>query len=172
MDGICGFLNNEVNIQFAVQFDDELIDNFDPSPKFPLLKDSKSHEKGGCLPFNNIESKEYQVDFVDLINTISVKFSEVKTKPLVRIYCKLPNPDKLAVSELYVKGYIDFEKIIINKKSIDPDTLTKKLTENKKVTIADKLHIEIIGPPLMKEQLIQTEVGSISRVRRKLNVEI
>lgn len=171
MEGVCGYLNSEENITFDVLFDDGIVENFNPDKKFPLIKGSKSHEKGSCLPFSGIESGENQIEYQDLTNTILIKFQLIKTRPLIKISCKLPNPKNLEISEFYLQGYIDFEKIIINKRVIESNSISEKLEQNRKVTIAEKLHVEIIGLPLMKQQSIETEVGTINRIRNKLAVE-
>jgi hypothetical protein len=170
--GICGFLNSDCVVRFDVGIPE--VNHIDGSNKFPLIKGSKTHEKGSCLKFEDTKYNEAVVNFTGIDNKlISVKLTELKTKPLLRIYCKLPNPDLLEVSELYLEGNFEVESInLANQKTIAGDVFEKKLYEQKSVTIDKKLFIDVIGEPLVKQKVIETEFGDIHRVSNKLNVEI
>lgn len=172
MKGVCGFLNSECMVRFGISFPE--ISHFDATKKFPLLKDSKSHEKGSCLPFDDNTYDHALLEYVGVgsLTTINMDLHEIKTKPLIKISCNVPNAELMVISEFYIQGYIEIDKVNFNKRSVDGKALMKKLIEKKKVSIDDKIFFEVIGPPLIKEETIQTEYGAVNRIRKSLDIDI
>jgi hypothetical protein len=170
VEGVIGKLNESDNVTFTVILPE--IDHIDGSRKFPIVKNSKSHEKGSALPFVDTKYSNAHVQYNDLKSDIFMEVTKKDTCPLVKIFCKLPNPEKLEVSEFFFKGHLSIDKVNLNKRTLDTKVLYDKLETNKAVAIDNKIFIEIIGPPLVKEDKIETEFGAIHRIRNQLDVEI
>jgi hypothetical protein len=170
--GVVGFLNTECNVRFDVCLPE--ISQLDSSGKFLTVKDSKAQEKGVGMKFEDSKYNEAEIHFTDILNQpIDIFLKEVATKPLVKIYCKIPKPELLTVSEFFLEGYFEIQKVnLAGKRTILGEDLETKLKEKNKISIEQKLFIEIIGKPLIATHEIETEFGVINRVKPKLNVEI
>lgn len=180
--GVTGEINSEIILSFDVGF--ELADSedadlsfMDPDQKKPILKSSKTLEKGFFFVFNQEEDNDnikFEVEFKDAVNTITVCLTKSLTSPLLKISTAIPNPGNYLVSELFLEGYFEITKVSIvpMNKTIKGTDLKEKLKDGKLVKIADKLCMQEIGPPKIKVSAIKTEHGVIEMARVALDVEI
>ena len=170
MEGILGYLNNGITLDFGIHVDDDT--NYEISKRQNLIKGSSSIEKGGLLSFTDDKNSKAKIEFKDLMSHIIVDCDVLPTNSLVKLSCKIPNSEIMQVSEFYVQGYFQLDKVTVNKRSIKGEEVQKKLIDAKKLLLDKKVLVEIKGPPLIKQEFIQTAHGMVARVRPKLEVEI
>ncbi len=187
--GVSGEINSEIIMSFDIGFELPNPDNLDPSKvsgdisfidprqKAPILKGSKSMEKGAALPFTQLEDRDnvrFEVKFKDAVNTIDVFLNKSLSSNMLKISAAIPSPEKYTISEFFFTGYFEIEKVTISNlaKTITGKSLEEKLKDNKVVKIADKLALQYVGPPMIKVDGISTDHGVIEMIRTKLDIEI
>jgi hypothetical protein len=183
IDAIVGCVNNEIVLSFDLEVGDDNdpkigdVSNLDPKNRKCILKDSKAMEKGNYISFSeseNSKNPEYKVVYKDMTNNISVLLKPSKVAPKTRIYIKLPTPERYELSELHVTGNFEIQKINIenSKKTLRGSDFQEKLVKEKKLSIDHKLFFDVVGPPLVEERVVESEIGEIKMVRNKISVDI
>jgi hypothetical protein len=180
INAIIGNINNEVVLSFNLEVEGPGggdASKLDPKKRACIIKDSKALEKGLFVPFaedENPNNTEYRVEYTDMTSKIRVILTPSKIHSKIKIYSKLPTPERYQISEFFVEGNFSIEKINVEpaKKTIKGDEFLTKLEDNKTLSIDHKVFFEVTGPPLIKQDSIQSKLGEIKIIRPKLEVEI
>lgn len=176
MRAVCGDINDSCFASFTVEIQGTTAKDMWSGDK-TLVRGSTSNAKGKFRSISEEyslgENKAY-INYKDMVNNIQIIVTESKLAPLSKIRIGLPNPEKYVVSEFYVKGYFNIERVnvISLSKSLPGDGLMTQLSQGKKLNILDKIYIEKLGDPTLIIDTIETKFGAIQQIRNAQNLEI
>ncbi len=171
MRGVVGEINSSILLSFNLAF----TDGPTLSAKMPLIKNSNAPQKGY---FMSLDGEDYAssiiLEFADYLNKVTIRLTENRAYPLVKIYTSLPTPDTYNVSEFFITGHFEFNMINVpsQKKSVPGKAVNDFMAAKKRINLLDKLYIQRIGDPLIFSSVIETDLGSIIQYRSSPNIEI
>lgn len=192
IEAVAGLINSGVVLSFDVQFgghdcagpectlpDCGSMKINDPDLRAPIVKNSKSYEKGSFVKYSesedNDENQKFYVVFKDMVNTFTVILVKDLTKERIKIYANIPTPQNFEISEFWLEGNFRIQKINLepSKKTVEGSSFSSKLVKEGHLSIENKLFFKVVGQPLVKESKIETEYGEIRFIQSGLtDVEI
>lgn len=177
MRALCGEVNDSCYLSFNVDLQGEVTDDHTGLWTIPkqLVRGSQAFQKGTFRSTpNDAKIDKATLTYRDVVNTIEVFFSESKLAPLSKIRIGLPKPDKYEVSEFFVKGHLQIDRInlVTRQKTIQGEPVMKLLRDGKKINIIDKLSIEKLGESILRIEEFVTELGTIQQIKNRSNLEI
>lgn len=175
MRAVVGTLNDSCYLNFEVTPTEQAdYTGIWGTPKY-LIRGSQSFVKGTFMSTTSDTNLTHALlKYQDFVNHIEITFRETKLAPYVVIRTGLPNPDKYNVSEFFVKGHLEIEKINIvsRKKTVSGVDVMKMLRAGKKINMLDKLMLVKTGEPLVNIEYVETELGVIQQIKHRVNLDI
>ena len=174
MRGVVGEINDSCYMQFLA--DVQGVSDCWNEDK-TIVKGSSSYSKGKFKSTKgsiDIPERCY-VNYKDVVNSVQIILVESKLAPKSKIKVNLPTPDKYNVSEFFVEGYFDIERVNVLSQSKSVNGLEKimpALKQGNRINLMDKIFIEKTGDPILKVDTIETPFGSIVQIKNRSNIEI
>lgn len=169
MKALTGLLNQGTYVSFELKTRGDKTKVKGPKN---LVKGTSTTSLGYFNTISSINTEEMFLTYTDVSKAIRVVGVEDKRYPKVKIYTKLPQPDKLHVSEFFLEGHFRINTIIIGDKKIPGEKVYSLLEDNNAMIIGSKLAMKKVGEPAIIMRSLETSYGNVEYIKPTRTLEI